>query len=150
MGGTHAFWATSPNIKKCFFTMSLETPSYSLFFSVVRVSGGDPIYQRWTFLFLFSFFFLFFLKITIWSFWLLVVQLQSLFFWFLIFGLNLFVKVLFIFNFIILFQFIKYYILQFDPISNFLPWLFCKSFLGFNFIIQFKLMILCYPICFHF
>ena len=51
-------------------------------------------------------------KNTVWSFLLLVFQLQSVFFffWFLIFILGHFVEVVFVFNFIIKSQFTKYYI----------------------------------------
>ena len=51
------------------------------------------------------------------------------------FFLDPFVKVLFIFNFIIKFQFTKYYIFRFHPYSFafkfFFPLTFCKSFIGF-------------------
>jgi hypothetical protein len=51
------------------------------------------------------------LKSIIWPSLLSVFQLQSLFFLFLIFGIDPFVKVLFVFNFIFYSHFTKYYIL---------------------------------------
>jgi hypothetical protein len=54
-------------------------------------------------------------NIVVWPSWLLTFQLQFLLFWFLIFGIGSFVKVLFVFNFIIQSQFTKYYILQNAP-----------------------------------
>jgi len=77
------------------------------------------------------------LKITAWSYLLMVFQLQSLFFWFLIFILSSFVEVLFVFNFIIQSQFTKYCIFQFGLyffyFIIFFPWPFYKSFIGFQF-----------------
>jgi hypothetical protein len=55
------------------------------------------------------------MKITNWPSYLLIIQFQFLFFWFFFFGLIPPIKVLFVFNFIIEFQFTKYYILQFGP-----------------------------------
>ena len=67
---------------------------------------------------------------------LLVVGISTLvlIFLFLILGLDHFTKVLFVFNFNIQFQFIKYYILQFGLHSldfYFFSFAFCKSFIDF-------------------
>jgi len=90
--------------------------------------------RRW------AFFLLFFLfpspNITTWPSLLLVFQLKSLIFLFLVFLLVFFVEVLFVFNFVLQSQFTKYYIFQFGPYSfdfYFFSCLFCKSFIGFQF-----------------
>jgi hypothetical protein len=65
---------------------------------------------------------------------LLIFQLRFLFFWFFIFVLGYFVKVLFIFNSIIQSQFVMYFF--FNLVLFFLvffPWLFYKNSIGFQF-----------------
>jgi len=65
------------------------------------------------------------------------------------FYLGCFVEVLYVFDFILQSQFIKYYVFQFGfYFLDFYFFLdhFVKVLLVFNFIIQFKLMILCFPI----
>jgi len=57
------------------------------------------------------------LKIIVWPSLLLIFQFQSLFFWFIFFVFDPFVKVLFVFNFILQSQFTKNYIFQFDSYS---------------------------------
>jgi hypothetical protein len=90
-------------------------------------------------LLLISYFFYFLfslLKITGWSFLLLIFQFWSLFFPYLILFFNQFVKVLFAFNLVLQFQFIIYYFFQFDPcylISKFFHCPVCESFIIFYF-----------------
>jgi len=75
-------------------------------------------------------------EITIWPFWLLVFQLQFLFFFISNFYLGCFVEVLYVFDFILQSQFTKYYVFQFGLYFldfYFFPWSFCKSFIGFQF-----------------
>jgi hypothetical protein len=65
---------------------------------------------------------------------LLIFQLRFLFFWFFIFVLGYFVKVLFVFNSIIQSQFVMYFF--FNLVLFFLvffPWLFYKNSIGFQF-----------------
>jgi hypothetical protein len=65
---------------------------------------------------------------------LLIFQLRFLFFWFFIFVLGYFVKVLFVFNSIIQSQFVMYFFFQFGSFfSSFFPWLFYKNSIGFQF-----------------
>jgi len=113
-----ALWATHAtpsNGKNCPF--ALEGWLYHPFVGVARVDCGWEICRLWSFLSFFLFFFSSFifppLKITGWSSLLLIFQLRFLFFWFFIFVLGYFVKVLFVFNSIIQSQFVMYFFFQF-------------------------------------
>ena len=111
------------------FVLSLKELPRSLSVCTACVSDDGLIYHRWSF-----FFFSSSLKITF--FFCLVFQLQTLFIWFLIFFLGIFVKLLFIFNFIIQSQcHILYFLIcsLFFWFLIFFLGLFVKVFLVFNF-----------------
>ena len=82
----------------------------------------------------FSFFSIFYLKNYKLVLFVVDTQLQSLFFWFFIFIIDLFVKVLSVFNFIFQSQFVVYYFFQDLILLNFIffLWLFVKVLLVFN------------------
>jgi hypothetical protein len=87
------------------------------------------------------------LKIIVWSSLLLIFQFQSLFFLFIFFSFDPFVKVLFVFNFILRSQFTKN--IFFNLILILLIFFlnpFIKVLVVFNFILQSKLMVLCFSI----
>jgi len=92
--------------KKCLHTVSLKDSLCSLFIGAMSVGGGMAVYYQWGFFF--NLFSLSFLKNIKWFFFLSIFQLQFLFFWILVVVLNFFVKVLFVFNFIILSYFVIY------------------------------------------
>ena len=109
-------------------TMLLEVLSCSLPPSVVCVGCGWAICHQWAFFPLFSLSSHIRLALIF-----LVFQFQSLFLWFLIFVLYLFIKILCFFNFP---SILIYHILCFPNRSLFFlflffPWSFYKSFIGF-------------------
>ena len=95
VGDASAFWARACSTfryLKMLFHSIIESVIVSLSIDVIYVNGGPICSSR-------PFFSLSYLK-----FLLLLFKLQFLFFWFLIFCLDPFVEVLFIFNFIIQFK----------------------------------------------
>jgi len=90
--------------------------SATMFFVVdaTRAPLNGLVWCQWTFPHLF-----FLLSLKNCNFTFFIVDFSTLIpiFIYIIFGLDSFVEILFVFNFIIQFQFIKYYILQCDPYS---------------------------------
>ena len=133
VGDIRALWTTWV-LQKYPSIILLEASLCHFPVGAMHVGGGGLVCRRW------AFFLLFFLfpspNITTWPSLLLVFQLKSLIFLFLVFLLVFFVEVLFVFNFVLQSQFIKYYIFQFGPYSfdfYFFSCPFCKSFIGFQF-----------------
>ena len=131
-----------PLAKNCPSIVLLESSPHPLSNGAECVGDNGAVCYRWIF---FSFLTPP-MKITAWPSLLLIVKLQSLFFWFLIFfSLAFLENALLVFNFILEFKFM----VLFFPIWSLLSWfiiffldLFGKSLLVFNFIFQFKFMAL--------
>jgi hypothetical protein len=129
--------ATPPSFWKCSHVVSLEALPCSLPVSPTRVYDGDMVCRRWIFFFLSSLF----PK----NYSLLVFQFKFLFFWFLILSWP-FCRIFIYFQFhpsILIYQ------IWYSPIWLSFLWfqvfylcLFVWVLLAFNFIIQFKLMVL--------